>query len=328
MAYLRSAALPGALLALSVSAIASPLVVSLSISVLGALMTYRAIPLVSEAFIANGMFGKDQLKKKKNVVPEGVGAIVGAVYFIIMVIFIPVPFVEWLQRGTYIEGQHPPFPHYRLAQYLGGLLSLFGMLFLGFVDDVFDIPWRVKIWFPLASSLPLMMVYFATQGITYVLVPLPLQFLFKFSSIDLGIFYYAFMAALCVFSTNAINILAGANGVEGSQSLVIAASLAVNDVLQMNMNPARVEAHRTSLYFLLPFIGVTVGYLGHNWYPARAFGGDTFAYFSGMIFAVVGILGHLSKTVLLFMAPQIFNFLYSCPQLFKFVECPRHRMPV
>ena len=46
-----------------------------------------------------------------------------------------------------------------------------------------------------------------------------------------------------------------------------------------------------------------------------------------MVFAVIGILSNISKTVLLFMLPQIFNFLYSCPQLFKFVDCPRHRMP-
>lgn len=46
-----------------------------------------------------------------------------------------------------------------------------------------------------------------------------------------------------------------------------------------------------------------------------------------MTFAVVGILGHFSKTLLLFFIPQIFNFLYSVPQLFHFVPCPRHRMP-
>lgn len=46
-----------------------------------------------------------------------------------------------------------------------------------------------------------------------------------------------------------------------------------------------------------------------------------------MTFAVVGILGHFSKTLLLFFIPQIFNFLYSVPQLFKFVPCPRHRLP-
>lgn len=46
-----------------------------------------------------------------------------------------------------------------------------------------------------------------------------------------------------------------------------------------------------------------------------------------MTFAVVGILGHFSKTLVLFFLPQIFNFLYSCPQLFRLVDCPRHRMP-
>lgn len=46
-----------------------------------------------------------------------------------------------------------------------------------------------------------------------------------------------------------------------------------------------------------------------------------------MTFAVVGILGHFSKTILLFFMPQIFNFLYSVPQLFHFVPCPRHRLP-
>lgn len=46
-----------------------------------------------------------------------------------------------------------------------------------------------------------------------------------------------------------------------------------------------------------------------------------------MTFAVVGIIGHFSKTLLLFFIPQILNFLYSVPQLFRFVPCPRHRLP-
>lgn len=62
-------------------------------------------------------------------------------------------------------------------------------------------------------------------------------------------------------------------------------------------------------------------------YPARAFIGDTYCYFSGMAFAVVGILGHFSKTLLLFFLPQIFNFVYSSPQLFGVLPCPRHRLP-
>lgn len=46
-----------------------------------------------------------------------------------------------------------------------------------------------------------------------------------------------------------------------------------------------------------------------------------------MTFAVMAILGHFSKSLLLFFIPQVFNFVYSLPQLFKVVPCPRHRMP-
>jgi UDP-N-acetylglucosamine--dolichyl-phosphate N-acetylglucosaminephosphotransferase len=78
---------------------------------------------------------------------------------------------------------------------------------------------------------------------------------------------------------------------------------------------------------MMSFLGVTVGLLRHNWFPAAVFVGDTYCYFAGMTFAVVGILGHFSKTLLLFFIPQIINFLYSIPQLFKLIPCPKHRLP-
>jgi len=55
--------------------------------------------------------------------------------------------------------------------------------------------------------------------------------------------------------------------------------------------------------------------------------GDTYCYFAGMTFAVAGILGHFSKTMLLFFLPQLVNFVYSLPQLALIIPCPRHRMP-
>jgi UDP-N-acetylglucosamine--dolichyl-phosphate N-acetylglucosaminephosphotransferase len=201
------------------------------------------------------------------------------------------------------------------------------MLFLGFADDILDIRWRVKIWFPLIASIPLLMVYYVTYGKTDVLIPIPLRFIFKDQFIHLGSLYYVYIASLAVFSTNAINILAGSNGVEAIQSIIIAISLVFNCIIQFYFNTSRTDAMVHSIYFLIPFIGTSLGFLYHNWFPAKAFGGDTFCYFAGMVFAVVGTLENISKTVLLFMIPQIFNFLYSCPQLFHFVDCPRHRMP-
>jgi len=87
------------------------------------------------------------------------------------------------------------------------------------------------------------------------------------------------------------------------------------------------QTHVFSFCLMLPFFAVSLALFLRNRYPAQVFVGDTYCYFAGMTFAVVGILGHFSKTLLLFFIPQIFNFLYSCPQLFRCVPCPRHRLP-
>lgn len=306
--------------------IQSPLIISILFSIIGGYVTYKSIISIKNVFVQRGRFGKDLLKTNLPQVPESVGAIVGVIYFVILFLFIPIPFLPFFNSN---ESDY--FPHDRFSQFLGGLLSLFSMLFLGFADDIFDIRWRVKIWFPLIASLPILMVYFVTYGGTDVLIPKIIrQFLLPSSLqyIHLGPLYYGYLAALSVFSTNAINILAGVNGVEAGQSLIISISIIINDFLQLYFNPDRRDAHLLSLFFMIPFIGVTVGFLKHNWYPAKVFPGDTYCYFAGMIFAVVAILGNFSKTLLLFMMPQIFNFLYSCPQLFRFVDCPRHRMPI
>lgn len=146
-----------------------------------------------------------------------------------------------------------------------------------------------------------------------------------------GWLYYAYMALLSIFSSNSINILAGINGIEVAQSLVIALLIVFNDALYLSPftpypHPAT-DSHLFSLYLLLPFIGVSAALLMHNWYPAKVFVGDTYCYFAGMVFAVDGILGHFSKTLILLLLPQGFNFIYSAPQLFHIVPCPRHRLP-
>jgi len=82
-----------------------------------------------------------------------------------------------------------------------------------------------------------------------------------------------------------------------------------------------------SASFLIPFVFCTLGLLKYNQYPSKVFVGDTFCYFAGMSFAMAGILGHYSKTLLLLFIPQILNFLLSLPQLVGIVECPRHRLP-
>jgi UDP-N-acetylglucosamine--dolichyl-phosphate N-acetylglucosaminephosphotransferase len=174
----------------------------------------------------------------------------------------------------------------------------------------------------------LLVIYFVDFGVTSIVIPIPLQ-PYLGELFDLGALYYAYMACVAIFSPNSINILAGINGIEVTQSIVVAMLLAFNDILYLITpypHPAT-DSHLFSLYFLLPFLGVSFALLCHNWYPAKVFVGDTYCYFAGMVFVVVSILGHFSKTLMLLLIPQWFNFIYSAPQLFGVIPCPRHRLP-
>lgn len=207
---------------------------------------------------------------------------------------------------------------------LAALLSICCMLFLGFADDVLDLRWRHKLLLPTIASIPLLMVYVVQYNVTSVVVPKPLRWYFG-SLITLGPLYYIYMGMLIIFCTNAINILAGINGLEVGQSVIISFSILVFNSMELWGDCWK--AHLFSATFMMPFFAVSTGLLSLNWYPAQIFVGDTYCYFAGMTFAVVGILGHFSKTMLLFFMPQILNFLISVPQLFHFIECPRHRLP-
>lgn len=205
-------------------------------------------------------------------------------------------------------------------------------MLLGIGDDLFDIRWRHKFFIPAFASIPMLVVYFVDYGVTNVVVPVQLE-QYLGNMVDLGWLYYAYMAAIAIFCPNSINILAGINGIEVSQSIVIALLLLANDILSLYAAPSSpsphpaTDPHLFSIYLLLPFIGVSLALWWHNWYPAKVFVGDTYCYFAGMVFAIVGILGHFSKTLLLLLIPQIVNFIYSAPQLFRLIPCPRHRLP-
>lgn len=105
------------------------------------------------------------------------------------------------------------------------------------------------------------------------------------------------MSLLSTFATNSINILAGINGSEVSQALIIALSVILNDLLYLPWSSSfrfriplyllggkaevdlggvwsagmahgskeLVERHLFSLYFMCPLVGVCLGFMYHNW---------------------------------------------------------------
>jgi len=94
---------------------------------------------------------------------------------------------------------------------------------------------------------------------------------------------------LPTFTTNSINIIAGINGVECVQPLIIALSVTLNDLFFLPIWPKwlllalggvgnpdegrllawavgdTVKRHLMSVYFMAPLAGVCLGFLWHNW---------------------------------------------------------------
>uniref|UniRef100_A0A2H1V2K3 UDP-N-acetylglucosamine--dolichyl-phosphate N-acetylglucosaminephosphotransferase n=1 Tax=Spodoptera frugiperda TaxID=7108 RepID=A0A2H1V2K3_SPOFR len=293
------------------------IIILLILSAIAYFITDELIPNLTDLFVKAGLFGIDLCKTSKKKIPEAIGVVSGCVFLITSFLFIPIVFGNGL-----MDTQH--FPHNEFAEVLAGLLSICCMLLLGFADDVLDLRWRYKLLLPTVASLPLLVVYYVNFNSTTFVVPIPLR-QWLGVSVNIGILYYVYMGMLAVFCTNAINILAGVNGLEVGQSVIIALSIILFDIIELRGD--QFKAHTFSLHVMIPYLATTLALLKHNWYPSKVFVGDTFCYVSGMTFAVVAILSHFSKTVLLFFLPQIINFLYSVPQLFHIIPCPRHRLP-
>jgi UDP-N-acetylglucosamine--dolichyl-phosphate N-acetylglucosaminephosphotransferase len=315
------------------------------VSLASFLTTVLLVPAAAPSFAIKGLKGRDLGRrgtaKELDEVPSALG-LISAVVFLAVVI------VGMLAHS----GSSPADLH----DYNAAMLAVGFMVLLGFADDVLDLPWRYKIFLPMVASLPLLLNYHAGGGGTTIIMPKPLRSLLAASdgsgltvlgsiierlgiagidaihgarTVDLGFLYLVYMGMLAVFATNAINIYAGINGLEAGQSLVIGIAILFANLQELAQGAEGEHArhHAFSATLALPFIAVTAGLLVHNTHPAKVFVGDTFCYFAGMCFAVMAILGHFSKTLLLLLLPQVFNFIYSIPQLFKVYPCPRHRLP-
>nr|GMC82508.1 UDP-N-acetylglucosamine--dolichyl-phosphate N-acetylglucosaminephosphotransferase [Ipomoea batatas] len=264
------------------------IIINAIISLLGYFVTLAMIPVASKYLVRRNLFGYDINKRGTPQgtikVPESLGIVVGTVFLVVAILF---QYFNFTADSNW------------LVEYNAALASICFMMMLGFVDDVLDVPWRVKLLLPSIAALPLLMAY---AGHTTIVIPKPLVQYVGLEILDLGWIYKLYMWLLAIFCTNSINIHAGINGLEVGQTVVIAAAILIHNIMQIGAS--------TDLE-----------------YPSSVFVGDTFTYFAGMTMAVVGILGHFSETLLIFFTPQVLNFLLSLPQLAGIIPCPRHRLP-
>ena len=193
-----------------------------SVCIFAYVSTKRLVNVVQRLTLKRGMFGYDINKRGtpegEVKVPEAAGLAPGCVYLVCLSI---------------LQGAHLLLGGDRAKDWAlehnSAMATIGFAIFLGFVDDVLDLPWRAKMILPAFAALPLLLSY---AGSTTILVPRPIRRLLGDDSdlLELGWIYYLYMFLMVIFCSNSINIHAGINGLEAGQSAVIAAAIVLLNV--------------------------------------------------------------------------------------------------
>ncbi len=242
-----------------------------------AVFSYWLLKILIPRLFNSGIVGKDINKPHTPAVAEmgGIGIVAGFAFGVLLAVFFNSFF------GL----------EFRLDFVLAALISIFILAFIGFVDDLLDIPQAVKAFLPLLAGIPLIAMKVA--GSTAINVPF-------IGAVDLGALYlFVLIPTGIAVASNLTNMLAGFNGMEAGMGLVLilAGSLVA-------LNVGSVEA----LVLYLPLLGALVGFLFHNAYPARVFPGDVGTLIIGATLAAGAIIGNFETIAALLMLPYVFDF--------------------
>jgi len=183
------------------------------------------------------------------------------------------------------------FPSVNLTVLLAVLATVLLAGLIGLVDDFLGMHQGVKALIPVFAAVPLIAV---RAGHTWMAIPF-------LGRIDLWVFYPLLVIPIGVtVAANAVNMLAGFNGLEVGLGIVVMGSLSI------------IAAHLgelTSLIVLLSGLGGLFGILYFNWYPAKIFPGDVGALSIGAIIAAAVIVGNFEVAGLILLIPYGIDFL-------------------
>ncbi|HLD77549.1 MAG TPA: glycosyl transferase family 4 [archaeon] len=255
------------------------IIVSLLLSFLA---TLALVPLVARKMRAAGFVGKDIHKRGNPVLPEMGGlAVVAGVLAGLLAYTAGITFILHQEQGF-------------LIQLLAAIATLLTIAIIGMLDDILGwkkgIPQFQKVLLTLPAAVPLMAV---NAGVSDMALPF-------FGNVSFGLLYpLLFIPAAVVGASNAMNMLAGYNGLEAGMASLLFAGLGV---ITLSTSPPWVSLLSFSALF------ACLAFLRSNWFPAKIFPGDTFTYFSGALFASIAILGNIEKYALLLFLPYFAQF--------------------
>ncbi len=240
-----------------------------------------------------GFVGKDMNKYSKPPVAELGGAVVflGFSFGVFAAIFL----------ATYTK-----IFTIELSVLLAGFCTIAMICFIGVIDDIIGWKKGIRQWqhalFPIIAALPLMAIQ---AGETTMSLPI-------FGTIDFGLFYALVIIPIGVTgASNAFNMLAGFNGLEAGQGIILTSALTIIALL---------TGQTTAAILGIAMIGALIAFLKFNWFPAKIFGGDSLTLMVGANLAVMSIIGNMETVGVIIIGLFFVEFLIKAKHKFQ-SEC-------
>jgi len=254
---------------------------SLTIAVaflLSAGLALALTPPVIRKMRAGGMVGRDVNKVGKPEVAN-LGGIAALFAFSVSM--------------SFVVGLGKLFGNTSELPYLAVISVFFIAAMVGLIDDISNIPRRLKIAAVSFAALPLMLVHLGES------VDLPFGYTIP---IDGGLYFPYWLILVPIGVTglaNAINMSAGYNGLEsGEIAIVSGALLAISLLAGGAQHPALITAI---------LLGSAIGLFVFNRYPAKVFVGDIGTLGMGAALAGAVILGHIEVYAIIAIAPAFYE---------------------
>ena len=185
------------------------------------------------------------------------------------------------------------------------------IMITGIFDDIKPIPARYKFLFQIIASS---------------VIPLYGGMVLKDISafglyIDFGIFSYPVTILFITGVINCINLIDGLDGLAGGISSIYFITIGIIAIILHNSSGLDVV-----LTFIM--LGSTLGYLWHNFYPAKIFMGDSGSMFLGYIIAVIALLGFKNITLTSFIVPILLLAIPIMDTLFAILRRVINHKPI
>lgn len=187
-----------------------------------------------------------------------------------------------------------------LTSILAVLSTVLIVVIIGVFDDLISIRQWIKAIMPVFAALPLMAI---KEGYSLMRIPFV-------GMIDFGIFYPLALVPLGITgAANAVNMLAGFNGLEVGMGAVAVGSLAII---------AYIIGQTDALIILVAAFGALLATLYYNWYPAKILVGDVGTLSIGAVIASAVIIGNYETAGAIIIIPYVIDFLIKAKNRFPY----------